>query len=150
MRQRVEVDASLSIPELMAMGMSRATAYKARKRGWYYNEYHHREVVIDKEKFDHDVAYIAARTIWDKHIYQQIVKREEAKRLSRYTRRQIKYDYLQEAVTRCLELSGKKIDKETPYSFYCQIAHNTMRNMLKKRDKMRCISMHRMEEACLI
>ena len=147
---KVDINTSTPIADLMAMGMSRASAYRARKRGWYNKDYHHREVAIDKSKFDHNAAYITARTIWDKHIYPQIIKKEKYKRLSRYSHRQIKDDYCQEAVIRCFELSGKKIDKETPYSFYCQIAHNTMRNILKKRDQMRCISIHRMEESCLM
>lgn len=98
----------------------RATAFRARKRGYLCPGYRDREIKIASEGFSPEEAYRVAKIVFFRHF-------------SFFW--EMKDDCLQEAVRRLLELSGHPDSSKFFFKYAC--AKNAMRDLLKKERNWR-------------
>jgi hypothetical protein len=97
---------------LMDMGLSRTSAWRAIRRGWYTTDYHIKyQPGTNLTLWDTRQAYKAAWDVWNKRFRECQIDR---------------WDLVQASVLRMLELSGKSVD----FSFQWKVALNTMRDYL--------------------
>jgi len=96
-------------------GISRATAYRAITRGYFYPEYHKKRVCIaDSCTFDVANAYATSKAVFHRYFHPEFLDWKE--------------DMIQEAVLRMLEVSGISQDR----NFFWGVARNTMRDFARK------------------
>ena len=112
----INKDKDLDIKSLMRKyGISRATAYRAVTRGYFYPEYHKKRVCIaDPCTFDVANAYTISKAVFHRYFHPKLLGWKE--------------DMIQEAVLRMLEVSGISQDKK----FFWSVARNAMRDYARK------------------
>ena len=106
-----------TIGEIMALGCSRATAYRARKRGYFYKDYHVKQVVIDREKFDYKSAKDAANVCIRKYFANKLHLADELASV---------------AMLRMYELSGISVD----FNFQITVAKYAIWTHFNKQEKL--------------
>jgi len=106
-----------SIKEIMALGCSRATAFRARKRGYFCKDYHVKQIVIDKNKFDPRVARDAANVAIRKYFSNHLHMVEELAAI---------------AILRMYELSGISVD----FNYQVAVAKHAIWTYFNKQERM--------------
>ena len=111
-RKKIEYKGE-TVGELMRKyGISRATAFRARRRGYFWVNYHVREINVDMREFPVENAIRIAKAVFCKHFYDWWEEKE---------------DLIQEALLRMLETSGVSKDGY----FMWRVAMNAMYGYVK-------------------
>jgi hypothetical protein len=121
-REKVYVDQSLTTGQISRQyKIPESTAYTAKVKGFFVKNYGKRQIMIDRNQFEHDIALAIASKVFKKNFYWYGVA------LS------IRDDMIQEAIVRQFELSGKPQTNEKYSKNYQRmwIAHNAMISYLK-------------------
>lgn len=114
-KEKVVVGAGVTVKDLMAQGLSKSTAYRAVKRGYYFPDYHKKVVVIGNVE-DSMVRewYKIANIVFYKCFYRYGSFWQE--------------DLVQEGVLRCFELSGISQD----FSFLYKTVVYAMKSFVER------------------
>ena len=121
-REKVYVDQSLTTSQIRKKyNLPSSSAYNAKRKGFFVKNYGKRQIMIDRDQFDHGVAVKIANKVFKKNFFWNDVART------------IKDDLVQEAIVRQFELSGKPQTNEKYSKNYQRmwISHNAMISYLK-------------------
>ena len=121
-REKVYVDQSLTNSQIRKKyNLTSSAAYNAKRKGFFVKNYGKRQIMIDRDQFDHGVAVKIANKVFKKNFFWNDVART------------IKDDLVQEAIVRQFELSGKPQTNEKYSKNYQRmlISHNAMISYLK-------------------
>jgi hypothetical protein len=95
-REKVIVAQNLCLREMVEKyGISKTTAFNAKKRGWYIKNYSVNQQIIDRDHFDPKLCYSIARQVWWKRFRNNPIAAS------------IKDDMIQEGVSLMFMQSGK-------------------------------------------
>jgi len=116
MREKIYIKKRDTVASLMQSGVSRATAFRAVKRGYYWIDYHKKVININKKQFDarqaKDAANVAVRKYFKGHLY-------------------LTEDLVSCSMLRMYELSGISCD----FNFQMTVARMACRTFLNKYEK---------------
>jgi hypothetical protein len=121
-REKIFVDQSLTSSQIRKKyDLTATSSYVAKRKGFFVKNYGKRQIMIDRDQFDHDVAVKIANKVFKKNFYWNDVART------------IKDDLVQEAIVRQFELSGKPQTNKKYSKNYQNMwtAHNAMISYLK-------------------
>ena len=121
-REKVYVDQSLTNSQIRKKyNLTASAACNAKRKGFFVKNYGKRQIMIDRDQFDHGVAVKIANKVFKKNFFWNDVAST------------IKDDLVQEAIVRQFELSGKPQTNEKYSKNYQRmwISHNAMISYLK-------------------
>jgi hypothetical protein len=104
--------------------ISRSTAWRGKRRGWIYVNYHKKEIntapISSLQSDFPEVGYQIAKAVFYRFFYWRAHSIAHIE------------DLLQESILRMLELSGRWVKHPNYKLFLWKIAHNAQRDYLKK------------------
>jgi hypothetical protein len=118
-REKVTIPMDWNVDDLIAKyGMSRSSANRVKKQGWFVKNYMRKQVIIDRENFRPEICYSIAKQVFFRNFRRSRIAVS------------IKDDLIQEAVTLMFMQSGKvKETANEKYNArygYWWVAHNAM------------------------
>jgi hypothetical protein len=105
-REKIEINKDLSTAQIMEeYGCSRATAWRAKNRGWLFTGYHTREVAVNTDWASDNIEEIQTSANIGVRAYLKRLSQGADRSISELCAPLSPEDFIQEAVLRLVELS---------------------------------------------